>query len=151
MPRLPSQVGLLLLLLLLSLLSSAALLGCQPAKPPVAAQRPLVSLPVLTGDVEWGKQVYDRECSQCHQLNAGQNSKAPQLERIYGASAASLADYQERYSQALRQSNWVWDVATLDAYLADAALALPNGKMLSDPLPDAADRQALIVFLSTLR
>lgn len=125
------------------------LAACQPATPP--AQRAPVSLPVLSGDIERGKQVYARECSQCHQLSAGQNSKAPQLLRIYGAKAADLADYQGRYSQALTQSGWVWDAATLDRYLADAAAALPTGKMLSDPLPDAADRQAVIAYLSTIR
>jgi len=125
------------------------LVACQPATPP--AQRAPVSLPVLAGDVARGKQVYLRECSQCHQLSAGQNSKAPQLARVYGAKAASLADYQGRYSQALTQSGWVWDAVTLDRYLADAGTALPAGKMLSDPLPDAADRQALIAYLSTIR
>lgn len=136
--------------LLLLLLSSTALLGCQPAQPP-AAQRSAVTLPVLAGDIEFGKRVYERECSQCHQLSAGKNNKAPQLARIYGARAASLADYQSRYSSALTQSGWVWDAATLDRYLTDAALALPDGKMLSDPLPDTADRQAVIAYLSTIR
>ena len=121
------------------------LVACQPATPP--AQRAPVSLPVLAGDVAHGKQVYARECSQCHQLSAGQNSKAPQLARVYGAKAASLADYQGRYSQALTQSGWVWDAVTLDRYLADAGTALPAGKMLSDPLPDAADRQALLSLI----
>lgn len=123
--------------------------GCQP--PPPAAQRPAVELPILAGDTVLGRQVYERECSQCHQLTAGRNSKAPQLARIYGASAATLADYQGRYSVALKQSSWRWDATTLDRYLADPAQALPEGKMLSDPLPDPAERQAVIAYLSTIR
>jgi len=133
----------------LGLAACLLLTACQPATPP--AQRASVTLPVLSGDLERGKQVYARECSQCHQLSAGQNSKGPQLLRIYGAKAADLADYQSRYSQALKQSGWRWDAVTLDRYLADPAVALPNGKMLSDPLPAAADRQAVIAYLSTLR
>jgi len=133
----------------LGLAAGLLLAACQPVTLP--AQRAPVTLPVLAGDVAHGKQVYLRECSQCHQLSAGQNSKAPQLARVYGAKAAGLTDYQGRYSQALTQSGWVWDAPTLDRYLADAGVALPAGKMLSDPLPDAADRQALIAYLSTIR
>ena len=135
---------------LLGVLLSSILVGCQPTALP-AAQRPAVQLPVLAGDHLLGKDVYARECAQCHQLGAGQNSKAPQLQRIYGATAATLADYLPRYSGAMRDAGWTWDTATLDRYLADPAVALPNGKMLSDPLPDPAERQALIAYLSTLR
>lgn len=130
-------------------LCGSLLAACQPAPP--AAQRANVQLPVIAGDHTLGKQVYDRECSQCHQLSAGRNSKAPQLARIYGAPAAALADYQNRYSAALLQSSWTWDATTLDHYLADPAQALPDGKMLSDPLPDPAERQAVIAYLSTIR
>lgn len=132
------------------LLSSSLLLGCQPTTPP-AAQRPLVTLPILAGDHTRGKQIYERECGKCHQLGAGRNSKAPQLERIYGATAATLADYQGRYSRAMQSSGWVWDETTLDHYLENPASALPDGKMLSDPLPDHMERQAVIAYLSTLR
>lgn len=130
--------------------SSGLLLGCQPAALP-AAQRPAVKLPILAGNHTLGKQVYERECGTCHQLGAGRNSKAPQLERIYGATAATLADYQGRYSSAIQKSGWTWDTATLDRYIAEPAQALPNGKMLSDPLPDRVERQAVIAYLSTLR
>lgn len=98
-----------------------------------------------------GKKIYERECGKCHQLEAGRNSKAPQLERIYGATSATLADYKGRYSSAMQNSGWVWDATTLDHYLADPANALPDGKMLSDPLPDQMERQAVIAYLSTLR
>ena len=135
---------------LATLLCSSLLVGCQPTALP-AAQRPAVELPILAGDLTLGKQVFVRECSKCHQLGAGRNSKAPQLERVYGAPAGTLADYHARYSSAMRNSGWRWDVATLDRYLADPEVALPNGKMLSDPLPDAAERRAVIAYLSTLR
>jgi len=133
----------------LGLCSALLLTACQPAPP--AAERPIVQLPIVEGNHALGKQVYDQECAQCHHLSAGRNSKAPQLARIYGAPAATLADYQGRYSVALQQSGWVWDVATLDRYLADPEQALPDGKMLSDPLPNPIERQAVIAYLSTIR
>ena len=124
------------------------LCGCQPDQPP--ATRAPVTLAVIAGDVGRGKQVYADECQKCHQLALGKNNKGPQLLRIYGAKAAGLADYT-RYSAALKQSNWTWDAATLDRYLADPKQAMPNTKMLYDGLPAQADRQAVIAYLSTIR
>lgn len=128
--------------------SALGLGACQPAPPP--AERPPVALAVLGGDVSRGQQLYADECQKCHQLQLGKNTKGPQLRRIYGASAAGLADY-ERYSAALKQSGWTWDAPTLDRYLADPDHALPNTKMLYDGLPNTTDRQAIIAYLSTLR
>ncbi|MEC7119591.1 MAG: c-type cytochrome [Pseudomonadota bacterium] len=123
--------------------------ACGTVEPP--AQRATVTLPVLEGDLALGKEVYQRDCQQCHQIQIGLNKKGPHLDRIYGATAAALADYQGRYSQALKQSGWTWDAVTLDTYIADPDQALPNGKMLADPLTDPIERAALIAYLSTLR
>ena len=68
---------------------------------------------------------------------------------IYGAKAAELADYT--YSEGLKTSGWVWDAKTLDTYIADAEKAMPDSKMLSDPMPDAQERTDVIAYLSTLR
>lgn len=68
---------------------------------------------------------------------------------IYGAPAAALADYT--YSEALEASGWVWDAQTLDPYIADVEQAMPESKMLADPMPDATERADLIAYLSTLR
>lgn len=109
-----------------------------------------VTLPLYTeGDVTNGAVIYKQACSQCHQLNAGLNKKGPQLMNIYGAPAAQLKDYN--YSEGLMQSGWVWDAKTLDPYIADAQKAMPDSKMLSDPMPDVKERTDLIAYLSTLR
>lgn len=137
-------------LLRLGLLCTALMLmACQPSLPP--DQRPVVALPVLAHDQAAGKLLYQNECSQCHQTTPGHNRKGPQLDRIYGAPAAALKDYQSRYSAALKQSGWHWDAATLDRYLAHPEHALPQGKMLYDGLSDPQQRQAIIGYLSTLR
>ncbi|MGP9688182.1 c-type cytochrome [Psychrobacter sp. AOP22-C1-C5] len=109
-----------------------------------------VTLPLYTeGDATNGAAIYKQACSQCHQLNAGLNKKGPQLMNIYGAPAAQLKDYN--YSEGLMQSGWVWDAKTLDPYIADAQKAMPDSKMLSDPMPDVKERTDLIAYLSTLR
>lgn len=121
--------------------------GCEHTPPDSRA--PVTLPPYTQGDADRGSLIYKDACSQCHQLNPGHNKKGPQLMNVYGAPAAILKDYD--YSEALRTSNWVWDAKTLDSYIADAPKALPNSKMLSDPMPDAQERADVIAYLSTLR
>ena len=109
-----------------------------------------VTLPLYTeGDADNGALIYQYACGQCHQLNPGLNKKGPQLMNIYGAKAAELEDYT--YSEGLAASGWVWDAKTLDTYIADAEKAMPDSKMLSDPMPDSKERADVIAYLSTLR
>lgn len=131
-----------------SLLTAALLLTACNHTPP--DYRETVTLPPYTeGDADNGSIIYKDACGQCHQLNLGLNKKGPQLMNIYGASAATLKDYT--YSEGLTASGWVWDAKTLDPYIADAQKAIPDSKMLSDPMPDAKERADIIAYLSTLR
>lgn len=109
-----------------------------------------VTLPLYTsGNAERGAIIYKEACAQCHQLNPGLNKKGPQLMNIYGAPAATLADY--KYSEALSDTGWIWDAKTLDPYIADPKKVLADSKMLADPMPDAKERTDVIAYLSTLR
>lgn len=131
-----------------SLLTAALLLTACNHTPP--SYRDTVTLPPYTeGDADNGSIIYKDACGQCHQLNPGLNKKGPQLMSIYGAPAATLKDYT--YSEGLTASGWVWDAKTLDPYIADAQKAIPDSKMLSDPMPDAKERADIIAYLSTLR
>ena len=124
------------------------LTACGESIPP--DHRAPVTLPLYTeGDADNGAIIYEDACGQCHQRNAGLNKKGPQLMNIYGAPAAELKDYT--YSDGLKASGWIWDAETLDPYIADAEKAMPNSKMLSDPMPDAQERADVIAYLSTLR
>lgn len=133
---------------LLGMLAAALLLSACEKIPP--DYRAPVTLPLYTeGDADNGALIYKDACGQCHQLNPGLNKKGPQLMNIYGAPAAKLADYT--YSEGLKASDWVWDAQTLDTYIADAEKAMPDSKMLADPMPDAKERADVIAYLSTLR
>ena len=124
------------------------LTACGGNTPP--DHRSPVTLPLYTeGDADNGAIIYKDACGQCHQLNAGLNKKGPQLMNIYGAPAAELKDYT--YSEGLKKSGWIWDAKTLDPYIADAEKAMPNSKMLSNPMPDAKERADVVAYLSTLR
>lgn len=132
-------LGLLLLPVLFS--------GCDKQPPDYRA---MVTLPEYTqGDADNGQLIYKDACSQCHQLTPGLNKKGPQLLNIYGAKVGLLNDY--KYSEALKATGWVWDAETLDKYIADPEKAVPDSKMLADPMPDAQERKDVIAYLSTLR
>ncbi len=124
------------------------LTACGERTPPDT--RATVTLPVYSeGDKVRGAIIYEEACAQCHQLTPGLNKKGPQLMNIYGAKAAQLADYE--YSEGLKASGWVWDADTLDPYIEDVEKAMPESKMLADPMPDASERADVIAYLSTLR
>ena len=129
------------------LIAILVLTACERTPPDY---RDPVTLPLYTqGDADRGELIYQDACGQCHQLNPGLNKKGPQLMNIYGAPAADLADYE--YSETLAASGWIWDAETLDPYIADAEKAMPDSKMLADPMPDASERADVIAYLSTLR
>jgi glucose/arabinose dehydrogenase len=54
------------------------------------------------------------------------------------------------YSKALRSSGITWDEATLDRFLQAPSKLVPGTTMVV-PVPDAAERRALITYLATLR
>ena len=120
--------------------------GCTPTPPDYRAQ---VTAPVYeAGDAKNGEKLYEELCSQCHTLRPGSNKKGPQLVGVYMAPSAQLNDY--KYSEVMEQANWVWDADTLDSYIEDPEAVLADTKMLSDPVPNAEDRQDVIAYLSTL-
>ncbi len=134
----------------MSLVFIAALLLSGCGERPLPDSRAAVTLPVYSqGDADRGALIYEDACGQCHQLTPGLNKKGPQLMNIYGAKAAQLNDYD--YSEGLKSSDWVWDADTLDPYIADVEKAMPESKMLADPMPDADERRDVIAYLSTLR
>lgn len=120
--------------------------GCSRTPPDHRAQ---VTAPIYEeGNSKRGEQLYEDLCSQCHTLRPGSNKKGPQLVGVYMAPSAQLKDY--KYSGEMENTNWVWDPETLDPYIADPEAVLPDTRMLSDPIPNAQDRQDIIAYLSTL-
>ncbi|WP_296402548.1 c-type cytochrome [Psychrobacter sp.] len=132
--------------LLVILTLTAFGVGCTPSPPDHRAQ---VTAPVYkAGDSTKGEKLYEDLCSQCHTLRPGSNKKGPQLVGVYMAPSAQLKDY--KYSEALNKAHWIWDAKTLDSYIADPKSVLADTRMLSDPVPNAQDRQDIIAYLSTL-
>ena len=95
-----------------------------------------------------GADLYDQECGDCHSLaRPAKNKKGPSLLGIMGKQAAAVPNFT--YSTALRSANIVWTAANMDAYIRDPkAVVAGGGKMKYDGLADAAQRAAIIQFLS---
>jgi nitrite reductase (NO-forming) len=110
----------------------------QSAAAPAAAD-------AATGDAAKGRLVY-RKCQVCHSLEPGKNGLGPSLAGIVGKKAASVANYN--YSPAMKASNLTWDVATLDAYLADPAKVVPGNKMPFPGLKTDHERNAVVAYLA---
>jgi len=91
-------------------------------------------------------------CKICHPLEAGKVSKGPTLWGLVGRPVAGLENF--RYSKAMRQDGGVWDIAKLDAFLADPKMALPGNVMaVSNDRVEVADQEtrwSLIAYLKEL-
>ncbi|KAI6170463.1 Cytochrome c family protein [Aphelenchoides bicaudatus] len=92
-----------------------------------------------------GEQVFKR-CVACHTIDkGGANGIGPNLHGVVGRAVASHAGFS--YSGAMKAKGGVWDKAALDTYLEAPMKALPGTRMAFAGVIDAADRQALILYL----
>ena len=86
------------------------------------------------------------KCAACHNAEQGlPNGVGPNLFGAYGARAASRADFY--YSPAMRDSDLVWDDATLDRFLENPRAVVPGTKMSFAGLKKPEDRMEVIDFL----
>ena len=96
------------------------------------------------GDAAAGRLVF-RKCQACHSIEPGKALLGPSLAGIIGRKAGAEANYN--YSPAMKQANTVWDVKSLDAYLADPQGVVPGNKMPFPGLKTEQDRADVIAFL----
>jgi cytochrome c len=94
------------------------------------------------GDPVRGKAVFEKRCTGCHALDV--DREGPRLAGVYGRKAGSVARFT--YSAELKKSGVTWDEATLERWLSDPDLMVPDNNM-SFSVPKAAERQDLIAFL----
>lgn len=73
----------------------------------------------------------------------------PSLFGVYRASSGHVAGYD--YSPAMRGANLVWDDATLDAFIENPHMIVPNTRMSFAGEADAGRRAAIIAYLKTLK
>ena len=90
-----------------------------------------------------GEQIYAR-CAACHAIEG--NRTGPQHCGLFGRRAGTAPGF-DGYSQALRESQIVWNERTLDIFLQDPARAVPGTTMGYAGVKDPRERTDLIGWL----
>jgi cytochrome c2 len=89
-------------------------------------------------------------CRACHSLDPAERGlPGPNLSGVIGRAVGGAADFD--YSPVLRKARedgLRWDSKRLEAFLADPAAMFPGLWMSMRGIEDAAERQALVRFLS---
>jgi len=87
------------------------------------------------------------QCRACHDLEAGGPRKVgPHLAGIVGRASAAVSDFG--YSEALESAQLTWDAVTLDRFLQRPGDLVPGNTMAFAGIANAADRAALVTFLT---
>ena len=102
----------------------------------------------MAQDTAAGEQVFRKNCSLCHTVQAGVNQQGPSLFGVVGRPSASVPGYN--YSQADDAAKLTWTKETLDLYLISPHKVIPGTKMPFAGLRSDADRQNVIAYLATL-
>ena len=107
----------------------------------------LFGAPALAEDVAKGEKVFFMRCKACHYADKEKNKTGPFLVDVIGRKAGSIDGY--KYSKAMRESQLVWDDATLTAYLKAPKKFLKGTKMAFAGLKKEADIKNVIAYLKT--
>jgi len=105
------------------------------------------SLAHAQGDAARGEKKFE-DCASCHSLTTGENGVGPSLAGVIGRKAGTLDDY--RYSPALKRSNIVWNLQTIDNFIADPQKAVPANRMPYAGMTNAGERADLIAYLQKM-
>ena len=128
-------------MLLVPALSAMAFMLPAPSALPQASQG--------TEDVS-GQQAFNNACRTCHIVKEGDNRLGPNLHKIVGRKAGSLADYG--FSSAMKEAGFVWDEEKLDRFMANPDEVVPgNGMKPYGGLASSDERKKIIAFLAQSR
>ena len=106
-------------------------------------------LPASAAAEENGARAFT-PCRACHSLDPAERGlPGPNLSGVIGRAVGGVAEFD--YSPVLRKARdegLRWDAKRLDAFLADPAAMFPGLWMSMRGIEDAAERQALVRYLT---
>jgi len=82
----------------------------------------------------------------CHSVKPGEQLTGPSLARVWNRKAGTVEGFQ-RYSDALKHANAVWNQATLDKWLANPEQFVSGTSMTFPGVRESKDRQDVIAYL----
>jgi cytochrome c len=97
------------------------------------------------GDATHGKLVFEKRCTGCHALEA--DREGPRLAGVFGRKAGSVPGFT--YSAGLKNLGLTWNDATLERWLSDPDMVVPDNNM-SISVPKAEERRDLIAYLKRI-
>ncbi len=104
---------------------------------------------MLAGPAAAGKKVFDAQCGICHSVVPGEGGViGPELKGVVGRKVGTVAGFA--YSKAMKSKSHLWTAGNLDIYLSDPQKFVP-GTAMPIALPTAADRTAVIAYLTTTK
>ena len=120
----------------------AAVLGAAPLL--LTVQLVTATAAHADGDPTKGKQIFNK-CMVCHSVQAGVNKIGPSLHGVVGRKAGTVDGYS--YTDAMKNSGFTWDEATLNKYLTNPRKMVPGTRMIFVGLPKEPDRLDVIAYL----
>jgi cytochrome c len=94
------------------------------------------------GNAARGEAVFEKRCTGCHAMNA--DREGPRLAKVYGRKAGTVPGFT--YSAGLKNSGMTWRDATLEQWLSNPDLMVPDNNM-SFSVSKAEERKDLIAYL----
>jgi len=98
------------------------------------------------GDAVRGKAVFEKRCTGCHAMDV--DREGPRLAGAYGRKSGSVPGFT--YSAGLKNLGLTWNDATLERWLSDPDMVVPDNNM-SFSVPKAEERQDVIAYLKQQR
>ncbi len=104
---------------------------------------------IADGDAAKGEKAF-KKCQACHSAADTANKVGPYLKGVVGRAVATAEGF--KYSEAMIQfgaTGALWDVANLDAYMANPKTFIAGNKMTFAGIKKEDERQDIIAFLKT--
>jgi cytochrome c len=100
----------------------------------------------VNASADAGERLF-RQCSACHQLEAGANATGPYLHGVVDRPKHSAEGYG--YSDALLSQDGAWTPENISAFIENPREYAPGTTMAYRGMADIEDRANLIAYLAT--